>query len=69
MRSDARRRGIASALLDLAERSGAGRSAPTLELQVHKANSDALRFYERVGFVQASETDGGSVFVMRRKRS
>ena len=64
-----RRKGLATALLGLAERSSPGRGAPTLELNVHSANEAARMFYQRAGFAQADETDGGGVLVLRRKRS
>ena len=64
----ARRRGIATALLDIAERSGIGRNGPpALELNVHKDNEVAQRFYEAAGFGKSSELQG--VLVMRRKRA
>ena len=63
-----RSRGIATALLDLVERSSRGRSAPTVELNVHHANESARSFYEHVGFAQTGKLSGGSVLVMRRKR-
>ena len=52
----------------LVERSASGRSAPTVELNVHRANENALGFYKHVGFAQTGELSGGSVLVMRRKR-
>eukprot|EP00966_Prymnesium_polylepis_P216015 5000682-Prymnesium_polylepis.1 len=65
----ARRKGIATALLDIAERSGVGRNgAPAVELQVHEANAGARQFYESMQFVKTSALDGGSIHVMRRKR-
>ena len=60
--------GVATALLELVERSARGRSAPTVELNVHHANEDARGFYEHVGFAQTGEVSGGSVLVMQRKR-
>ena len=63
-----RRRGFATALIELAERSSTSRSASakTIELNVHSAN--AIAFYERIGFAESSRTSGGTVLVMRRRR-
>ena len=63
-----RKGGVATALLELVERSASGRSAPTVELHVHRSNENALGFYKHVGFAQTGELSGGSVLVMRRKR-
>jgi GNAT superfamily N-acetyltransferase len=63
-----RKGGMATALLELVERSARGRSAPTVELNVHRANEGARGFYEHVGFAQTGELSGGSVLVMQRKR-
>jgi ribosomal protein S18 acetylase RimI-like enzyme len=63
-----RKGGVATALLELVERSARGRSAPTVELNVHRANEAARSFYEHVGFAQVSELSDGSVLVMQRKR-
>ena len=52
----------------LVERSARGRSSPTVELNVHRANEDALGFYHHIGFAQTGELSGGSILVMRRKR-
>ena len=59
---------MATALLDHVERSVRGRSAPTVELNVHCANKGARRFYKHVGFTKTGELSGGSVLVMQRKR-
>ena len=67
--ADARRRGVAKALLELAERSAIGRNGPpALELNVHAANADARAAYERLGFAHTSSHERGRVLVMRRKR-
>lgn len=65
-----RRCGLAKALLDLCEKSSMtrGRSSPTLELQVHKGNSNAISFYEHMGFACMSPDSNGNMFVMQRKR-
>ena len=63
-----RKGGVATALLELVERSARGRSAPTVELNVHRTNEGARGFYEHVGFAQTGELSGGSVLVMQRKR-
>ena len=65
-----RRRGYASALLDLVERSSMTRSAAatTVELNVHTANVSACGFYKATGFVQSGTTSGGDVLIMRRRR-
>ena len=65
-----RRRGFATALIELAERSSTSRSASakTIELNVHSANASSIAFYERIGFAESSRTSGGTVLVMRRRR-
>ena len=63
-----RKGGVATALLELVERSARGRSAPTVELNVHRENESARGFYEHVGFAQVRELSGGRVLVMQRKR-
>ena len=63
-----RKGGVATALLELVERSARGRSAPTVELNVHRENESARGFYEHVGFAQVRELSDGRVLVMQRKR-
>ena len=64
-----RSRGVATALLELVEKSGGsrGRTSPTVELNVHAENTNAIGFYEHRCFVRSGEMSGGSVLVMRRK--
>ena len=59
---------VATALLELVERSARGRSAPTVELNVHRENESARGFYEHVGFAKTGELCSGTVLVMQRKR-
>ena len=59
--------GVGSALLDLVERWARG-SAPTVELNVHKANEAARGYYKHAGFAECGEVSGGEALVMRRKR-
>lgn len=63
-----RKRGFASALLELVERTRTSRYAATIELNVHAANASARDFYEHIGFAEAGKTSGGAVLVMRRRR-
>ena len=58
--------GVGSALIDLVERTARGRS-PTVELNVHKDNVEALRFYEGRGFGACGDASATSL-IMRRKR-
>lgn len=58
--------GVGSALIDLVERTARGRS-PTVELNVHKENVEALRFYEGRGFGACGDASATSL-IMRRKR-
>lgn len=65
-----RRRGLATALLDLCERSSTsrGRTSPTLEISVQTTNAEAQSYLLNVGFVQVREIAMGGVLVMQRKR-
>ena len=54
---------MATALLELVERSVSGRSAPTVELNVHRSNENALGFYKHVGFAHES-WQPGKLFAM-----
>lgn len=47
---DARRRGVASALLGAAEKHARDKGARKMSLRVLSTNDDALRLYERLGF-------------------
>jgi ribosomal protein S18 acetylase RimI-like enzyme len=67
-----RRRGIARALIDVAERSAGskrGGTPPLLELNVHCANEEARAFYEHLGFGAHGETRDRLAVVMRRQRA
>ena len=50
MAKSARRRGVASTLVDYAERKGAAWGAAGLCLHVNRLNTPALRLYDRLGF-------------------
>jgi ribosomal protein S18 acetylase RimI-like enzyme len=64
---DWRRRGIGTALMDMAWRTARGANR-TMELNVHKDNEEALDFYEKkCGFGRCGEVSNGLSFVMRRK--
>jgi len=68
--ADALHRGLGRALIDLAERSSTsrGRGGTTVELNVHKENTDAQGFYKHLGFAVMGKASGGLALVMSRKR-
>jgi ribosomal protein S18 acetylase RimI-like enzyme len=62
-----RRRGVGTALMEMAERTARGANR-TMELNVHKDNHEALYYYEKkCGFGRCGELSNGLSFVMRRK--
>ena len=65
-----RKHGIGSALLDLVVRACRPRRASdvTVDLQVHRANEDAMAWYTHKGFVKTMEVSGGGVWEMRMRR-
>ena len=58
--------GVVLVLIDLVERTVRGRSS-TVELNVHKDNVEALRFYQGRGFGVCGDASATSL-IMRRKR-
>lgn len=66
-----RRKGVGGALMDVFVKECAMRGMRSLELEVRKSNTDAIRFYTRYGFqitnvLPRFYTDGEDGFKMRR---
>jgi ribosomal protein S18 acetylase RimI-like enzyme len=66
VRPQARRRGIAAALVSGSLAHARGRGCRRIELDVNRANPAAMALYERFGFSAGAEVPGGENLLMRR---